>query len=847
MNGHSVQVQLVSVGGERAQVERGLLRLRSTDKFAEIVLETPLGVSSDPGLRRQLSQARAIAGTVLTQHPWVRRCAVATFDRSDVVLSMEGATEFTGDSFGLSLLVGILSLGLGTECRKEHLFSAGLPNPQALTETMGVDLPLQAVSDVRRKLNAATAAGGSRFFVACDEGALLGAERDYWAGRPEQSCLPVAISPDAPLPVGAVIGLGVNLEPVFARLGQTPDSALLAAYVLFGAARSARWEAAQPCIGECLAACRSAGILDRLELDDPGSWPLLASTSIEASLWRSGLQAMRTCPDDNVRRTLLKALLSRHPSAPVVPLAGDRDQKSDVENWTASLSDNRHPPEQVLEILSALRHIPHDSSAIEALVLPWMTSHFDSWLDSLATAFRCQDVPLCNLQMESLGRVFPRAVRYNPDLARLILGQFDSLAARVSGSERELALLLWKVADAYRHLDLDQTHRAALSDSKEHVEIIFRRELWAAGEADPVSGLVPLTDLAAEFRVGTHTRFVVAGPVLLFEEPNRVSETCRRRSYRTSDRTLSRFTAHEAAVVTSLFASEISPTRIGFQVRAENPPAIVRWPPMTFPPAIDTILLLATLCRHGVGLNPRTLLDAGCGTGLLALAAAQLWPTLEQLDLVDVDAYTVKVAELNARAASLNPRLAVRCRAADLANEPAAHVDVLIANPPYLPERTVPVRGIELATNGTRLLKALLRNHAPKARDTYLVCSALAWPEVEGAIQAAGDSLGTVELLSRAVVPFRLPWLEPDPASPSFRANLSYYENLLAPRGLLDLDSGSVPYANPMSETSIKRMRDLSAGQEAFERLVDLVLEHSRGFRYWHEIRVLHVMAPDVG
>ena len=42
MNGHSVQVQLVSVGGERAQVERGLLRLRSTDKFAEIVLETPL-------------------------------------------------------------------------------------------------------------------------------------------------------------------------------------------------------------------------------------------------------------------------------------------------------------------------------------------------------------------------------------------------------------------------------------------------------------------------------------------------------------------------------------------------------------------------------------------------------------------------------------------------------------------------------------------------------------------------------------------------------------------------------------------------------------------------------------
>jgi ribosomal protein L11 methyltransferase len=57
------------------------------------------------------------------------------------------------------------------------------------------------------------------------------------------------------------------------------------------------------------------------------------------------------------------------------------------------------------------------------------------------------------------------------------------------------------------------------------------------------------------------------------------------------------------------------------------------------------LLALQQLARH---LTPDRVFDLGCGTGVLAMAAARLWPA-SRLIASDIDAESIRVARLNAR------------------------------------------------------------------------------------------------------------------------------------------------------------------------------------------------------
>ncbi|MAG33226.1 MAG: hypothetical protein CL908_20295 [Deltaproteobacteria bacterium] len=97
-------------------------------------------------------------------------------------------------------------------------------------------------------------------------------------------------------------------------------------------------------------------------------------------------------------------------------------------------------------------------------------------------------------------------------------------------------------------------------------------------------------------------------------------------------------------------------------------------------------LLLEALPAFVGHKAPRRIVDLGCGTGVLGLAAAMLWPEAEIL-LADADARAVECARANIdRLNASQPGLASRCRVAwwDTREKPLeSRFNLALANPPF--------------------------------------------------------------------------------------------------------------------------------------------------------------------
>ena len=100
-----------------------------------------------------------------------------------------------------------------------------------------------------------------------------------------------------------------------------------------------------------------------------------------------------------------------------------------------------------------------------------------------------------------------------------------------------------------------------------------------------------------------------------------------------------------------------------------------------------TRLCLEYLCRLAKdGAAPRSALDLGCGSGVLALAAARLFPSLQRLIAVDVDPEACATTAENAALNGLADRLGIVTGTVDQVN--GAPFDLLIAN--IRPEVLIP-------------------------------------------------------------------------------------------------------------------------------------------------------------
>jgi ribosomal protein L11 methyltransferase len=88
------------------------------------------------------------------------------------------------------------------------------------------------------------------------------------------------------------------------------------------------------------------------------------------------------------------------------------------------------------------------------------------------------------------------------------------------------------------------------------------------------------------------------------------------------------------------------------------------------------LLALDALARAGV--RPRRILDLGCGTGILAIAAAKLWPGGARIAARDIDADAVRMTRENARANAVRTRVDAQRSHGDAGV--ARGLDLVIAN-----------------------------------------------------------------------------------------------------------------------------------------------------------------------
>jgi release factor glutamine methyltransferase len=101
-------------------------------------------------------------------------------------------------------------------------------------------------------------------------------------------------------------------------------------------------------------------------------------------------------------------------------------------------------------------------------------------------------------------------------------------------------------------------------------------------------------------------------------------------------------------------------------------------------PRPDSEVLIASAIEHFDGRDgPRRILDLGTGPGTLLLAALDVWPDAAGVG-VDVSRRAMSYAAANARRLGFEQR--VKLREGDWANGVSETFDLILCNPPYVPE-----------------------------------------------------------------------------------------------------------------------------------------------------------------
>ncbi|MEQ9258197.1 MAG: 50S ribosomal protein L11 methyltransferase [Roseovarius sp.] len=130
------------------------------------------------------------------------------------------------------------------------------------------------------------------------------------------------------------------------------------------------------------------------------------------------------------------------------------------------------------------------------------------------------------------------------------------------------------------------------------------------------------------------------------------------------------------------------------------------------------LLALDTLARRGTAGG--RVLDLGCGTAVLAMAAARIWPGTMLAS--DIDSVAVEVAEVNVAANGLEGR--VRCLEAEGLDHPeiaaAAPFDLIFANILKAPLIVLaPAITESLAPEGAVILSGILNEQADEVAEVY--------------------------------------------------------------------------------------------------------------------------------
>lgn len=131
--------------------------------------------------------------------------------------------------------------------------------------------------------------------------------------------------------------------------------------------------------------------------------------------------------------------------------------------------------------------------------------------------------------------------------------------------------------------------------------------------------------------------------------------------------------------------------------------------------------LMALEDMRKAGLAARTMLDVGCGTGVLAMAAAAIWKT--RALATDIDPIAVAAARENVRANGLGSLVRTECATgvASARTRSQAPYDLITANILAGPlRRLAPSVAPLLAPGGRIVLSGVLNRQARRVEQVYL-------------------------------------------------------------------------------------------------------------------------------
>jgi hypothetical protein len=835
------------------------------------------GIKETGEISQQLLLARQIACFFLGR-TYVIPAIHQTLQRGKIIAEFESGALYKGQSLGLAFLIGCLALGFNVPINKGLLFSAGLTELLDYPGWAGGGCRLKPVTGMAGKIAGACINQKSRLYhYSGDEKTTLDFERAFWGGEIDRSCLPCLL-PEY-LPTCALVGLALDTEKLFYRTIEKPNVEVFILQMLYASNYLQNGICFPKGIGFVLSALRKEGKLENVAMLDELTGALNLPRIYNGELFVS--YVFEQCIENNLNESnrfeLIKAAISRDPKLPIFisyPAKNVTTMHSaltDLDQWLEQ-ETNASPYlfRRNLAVLALCERLVPDMAfywpKARKLVLESLQRQFDhitglldrgmirESLQHLALLMHTSSSPL------SLGSYLGRIRQeWIPEARSITVNYLNKLKGIAPEPVIDILERLYNnlkihyVPDVLKPLEANEQEPLVLTFQLADPKAPNSKEL----SEYPRPSLTTINDLELNVSGQNKLSLRIPSPVLLMEHCSEQHGAFGRRKGMTlSDDTLNRYPINDAGVVSALFGNSVIANRIRFRFESNSGGeyASIKWAPSVnpWPPAIDSQLFVAAMVQYSDVIQPKNLLEVGCGTAYLCIAAAHRWPTLNRVELLDIDPLAVAAAKVNWDSDPTIRKVHRAAHATDFKHYNGKGFDIVLCAPPYLPERTLRVTGIEMATNGTLLLEEVVERSAFMARELWIGFSMIAWPEFQRALARVPHAYSNIEVLRRDVVPFRIPWLEPtdwekekDPAI--FREKVLYYERILMPRGLIDMDNHKIwhehlqDYAPNLPENCTAQL-SCHVSSDDIEKYLDEAEQDSRGYRFWHEIRTLRLV-----
>ena len=221
-----------------------------------------------------------------------------------------------------------------------------------------------------------------------------------------------------------------------------------------------------------------------------------------------------------------------------------------------------------------------------------------------------------------------------------------------------------------------------------------------------------------------------------------------------------------------------------------------------WPPSIDSFNLIIDIKINGYDKkNITSVLDIGSGTGFLGIWLAKNNLQIKQVHFSDWLLLPLFFSYANSKhntPIETQFLLGLNTSWLPLENQKKINkYDLIICNPPYLPELGFKELTKESTVAGTQLLKSIIINGLDIGKEVIISFSELVLPEAQSAAKIAGINLNECKIGGPHLVPFRVPIA---------LKRKNYIYKLLKERALIEDSESEFKYWHKINTYSLKRL-----------------------------------------